>query len=754
MISEHFLAQFRRAGLLFGLALAALLAGLTPNLAQAAFLDPDFNPGASGTVYAIVVQPDGKILVGGGFGNLGGAYRPGIGRLNADGSLDSPFNPGNASVVIRAIALQNDGKILVGGGFSSLAGQPRSSLGRLNADGSLDTAFLDPGVRFNANFGTIEAIAIQSDGKVVIGGWFTEVAGQPRQNIARLNANGSLDAAFNPGANGRVNDLAIQPDGKILVGGEMTLLAGEARNYLGRLNANGALDDSYTINPGQVTDRVYAMALQPDGKLIIGGSLGGHVRRMNSDGSMDFSFVGTAGAVVYAVALQADGRILIGGSFGTVNGRERRAIARLGPDGVPDGSFNPGADLTVLAVAAQADGRVLAGGLFSQMGGVNRNRLGRTNPTTPTPVPDPAFNPTINNQINTVDLQADGKIVLGGTFTEIDGQPRGRVARLHSDGRLDGGFTTGESNGTVYAVAAQTDGKVIVGGNFTLLDGAARAGIGRLNADGSLDTDFNPGTLQGSFGGTVRALAVQADGKILVGGTFTSLGGQPRFNIGRLHSDGSVDADFNPGASSIVLAFLEQPDGKILVGGAFITLAGETQPYFGRLNPDGSLDSSVSPALNNRVEAIALQPDGKILLGGWFSCPGSSGNLVLRLHANGAPDNDFFSCADNPTHWTNGQITSLAALPDGKILLGGFFTRIADKPYETIGRLNSDGRLDGSFNPGTNGFVYAILPLPDDNILVGGTFSEIGGRPQPYIARLTDPLASLTNKVYLPMVTR
>jgi uncharacterized delta-60 repeat protein len=753
MISEHFLAQCRRAGLLFCLALAALLAGLTPNLTQAAFIDSGFNPGASGIVYAIIVQPDGKILVGGGFGNLGGAYRPGIGRLNPDGSLDSPFNPGYTGVV-RALALQNDGKILAGGGFSSLAGQPRSSLGRLNADGSLDTAFLDPGVRFNANFGTVEAIAIQSDGKVVIGGWFTEVAGQPRQNIARLNANGSLDAAFNPGANGRVYDLAIQPDGKILVGGEMTLLAGQARNYLGRLNANGSLDDSYTINPGQVTDRVYAMALQPDGKLIIGGSLGGHVRRMNSDGSMDFSFVGTASAVVYAVALQTDGKILIGGSFGTVNGRERRFIARLGANGVPDGSFNPGANHAVFAVAAQADGRVLAGGLFSQMGDVSRSYLGRVNATAPTPVPDPDFNPAANNLVNRLALQADGKIVLGGSFSEVDGQPRGRVAQLLADGSLDGSFAPGESNGAVSAVAVQADGKVVVGGNFNLLDGQPRGAIGRLNADGSLDATFTPAVQNGTLPGSINAIAIQPDGKIVVGGQFTSLNGQPRFNIGRLHSDGSVDADFSPEASSLVAALLVQPDGKILVGGAFITLAGETQPYFGRLNADGSLDSSVSPALNNRVEAIALQPDGKIVFGGRFTCPGYSSTVVLRLNANGTPDNDFFSCAGTWSHWFNGNIQALVAQPDGKIVVGGLFSRIEDKPYETLGRLNGNGTLDSSFNPATNGFVYALALLPDDSLLVGGNFGDIGGRPQPFVARLVDPLASLTNKVYLPIIIR
>jgi uncharacterized delta-60 repeat protein len=496
------------------------------------------------------------------------------------------------------------------------------------------------------------------------------------------------------------------------------------------------------------------MALQPDGKLIIGGSLGGHVRRMNSDGSMDFSFVGTASAVVYAVALQTDGKILIGGSFGTVNGRERRFIARLGANGVPDGSFNPGANHAVFAVAAQADGRVLAGGLFSQMGDVSRSYLGRVNATAPTPVPDPDFNPAANNLVNRLALQADGKIVLGGSFSEVDGQPRGRVAQLLADGSLDGSFAPGESNGAVSAVAVQADGKVVVGGNFNLLDGQPRGAIGRLNADGSLDATFTPAVQNGTLPGSINAIAIQPDGKIVVGGQFTSLNGQPRFNIGRLHSDGSVDADFSPEASSLVAALLVQPDGKILVGGAFITLAGETQPYFGRLNADGSLDSSVSPALNNRVEAIALQPDGKIVFGGRFTCPGYSSTVVLRLNANGTPDNDFFSCAGTWSHWFNGNIQALVAQPDGKIVVGGLFSRIEDKPYETLGRLNGNGTLDSSFNPATNGFVYALALLPDDSLLVGGNFGDIGGRPQPFVARLVDPLASLTNKVYLPIIIR
>lgn len=240
----------------------------------------------------------------------------------------------------------------------------------------------------------------------------------------------------------------------------------------------------------------------------------------------------------------------------------------------------------------------------------------------------------------------------------------------------------------------------------------------------------------------------------MVGGQFNNLNGQPRLNIGRLHSDGNVDATFNPGASATVSALLVQPDGKILVGGGFVTLAGQTRPYFGRLNADGSLDSSVSPTLNNRVEAIALQPDGKILFGGRFTCPGYSSNVVLRLNANGAPDNDFFNCAGTWSHWFLGNILALVVQPDGKIVVGGLFTRIEGKPYETLGRLNPNGTPDGSFNPTTNGFVYALALLPDDSLLVGGNFGDIGGRTQPFIARLVDPFAGLTNKVHLPIVVR
>jgi uncharacterized delta-60 repeat protein len=181
-----------------------------PALAQSPLPDA-FNPGAGYTVYALAVPADGKILVGGNFGGLGGQQSlNSIGRLNADGTLDTGFNPGADNNVL-SLAQQADGKILAAGWFNRLGGQRRAGIGRLNPDGTLDTSF-DAGAD-----GLVCSLAVQVDGNVLVGGEFTMLGGQSRHHFGRLNADGTLDTSFNPGANGAVLSLALQADGKILV---------------------------------------------------------------------------------------------------------------------------------------------------------------------------------------------------------------------------------------------------------------------------------------------------------------------------------------------------------------------------------------------------------------------------------------------------------------------------------------------------------------------------------------------------------
>jgi len=195
----------------------------------------------------------------------------------------------------------------------------------------------------------------------------------------------------------------------------------------------------------------------------------------------------------------------------------------------------------------------------------------------------------------------------------------------------------------------QADGKILVGGSFATLGGQARNCIGRLNADGTLDPAFNPGA--GGVSPAAFSLAVQADGKVLVGGDF---GGNGWGNIVRLNADGTLDSGFNPGASYYVYSLAVQADGKILVGGGFTTLGGQTRNYIGRLNADGTLDSAFEPAANSEVYSLAVQADGKILVGGLFTTlAGQTRNDVGRLN-NTEPATQSLSFDGSTITWLRG----------------------------------------------------------------------------------------------------
>jgi uncharacterized delta-60 repeat protein len=262
----------------FILTLVTWFAYLTMTLAQTGSIDHSFNPtdigfgngdGANNWVRSTVLQPDGKILIGGSFTAYNGTTRNSIARLNADGSLDASFNPGTgANDWVHSIALQPDGKILIGGKFTAYNGTTRNRIARLNTDGSLDASF-NPGTGADH---WVNSIALQPDGKILIGGEFTAYNGTTSNYIARLNTDGSLDASFNPrtGADHWVNSIALQPDGKILIGGYFDTYNGTTRNRIARLNTDGSLDASF--NPGTgANDGVRSIALQPDGKILIGG---------------------------------------------------------------------------------------------------------------------------------------------------------------------------------------------------------------------------------------------------------------------------------------------------------------------------------------------------------------------------------------------------------------------------------------------------------------------------------------------------
>ncbi len=336
-----------------------------------------------------------------------------------------------------ATAIQPDGKILIGGSFANVLGLARSNIARLNADGTLDLAF-DP----NAN-GTVYTIALQTDGKILVGGdfnGFNSIGGQQRSHIARLDAITGAADSFNPNANNTVHAIAVQADGKILAGGDFNgfnSIGGQARNGIARLDATTGLADSFDPN---ASGRVHTIAVQADGKILVAGqftNIGGqprnYIARLDATTGAADSFNPNANDSVSTIAVQPDGKILVGGFFNGANsigGQPRNYIARLdATTGLAD-SFDPNASVFVFAIAVQSDGKILAGGDFFTIGGQTRNRIARLDATTG--LPD-SFDPNANNSVFSIAVEADGKILVGGSFTSIGGQSRGSFARLSND---------------------------------------------------------------------------------------------------------------------------------------------------------------------------------------------------------------------------------------------------------------------------------------------------------------------------------
>jgi uncharacterized delta-60 repeat protein len=399
-----------------------------------------------------------------------------------------------------------------------------------------------------------------------------------------------------------------------------------------------------------------------------------------------------------------------------------------------------GANNPVYSLARQPDGKVLIGGFFTSYNGTSRNRIARLNVDGS---PDTTFNPGTgaDSWVRSLALQPDGKVLIGGEFSSYNGTARNRIARLNADGSLDTTFNPGTGAGgsvpVVWSLSLQPDGKVLIGGEFSSYNGTPRNFIARLNADGSLDATFNPGTGADDW---VYSLTLQPDGKVLIGGGFTSYNGTTRNRIARLNTNGSLDVPFNPGtgANFPVSSLGLQPDGKVLIGGGFTSYNGMARNRIARLNADGSLDATFNPGTgvggSFAVFSLAVQPDGKVMIGGWFtSYNGTSRNHIARLNADGSLDTTF-----NPGTGANFPVSSLGLQPDGKVLIGGGFTSYNGTSRNRIARLNADGSLDTIFNPGTgaNGTVHSLALQPDGKVLIGGEFTLYNGIYRSRISRV------------------
>ncbi|WP_240345220.1 T9SS sorting signal type C domain-containing protein [Flavobacterium sp. CLA17] len=664
-------------------------------------IDESFNTGKglNGKVYSSYVQLDGKIIIGGSFTAYNGTSSGRLIRLNSDGSPDLSFNTtiGATNGIIYKICQQTDGKILIVGSFTKYNNVTVNRIARLLPNGVLDNSFTTG----TGSPLTITNAEILNDDKILLTGNFTAFNGIATNRIVRLYPDGRVDQGFNIGTafNDDVNAIAVQPDGKIIAGGKFTAYNGIIAKRIIRLNEDGTLDNTFFSGSGLNKDAVHIIKVDASGTIAIGGSFNGfyddsEVNRLfflNPDGTLKSDFYtesGPGSASVLALENNADGSWYVGGSFSVFDGLNQGRLARINADGEYDTTYlsaGIGFNNSVLKVLALENKQTMVFGNFNKFNGKLNSKIARLleNGTV-----DDTFNLAqqgANNVIKTAVLQEDGKIVFSGNFTKYNGLSSNRIARILSDGAVDGTFNLGSGfNNQVYAMAIQPDQKIIVGGNFSLYNNAPANRIVRLLPDGLPDVSFNVGLGANAI---IDVIIIQPDGKILVGGRFTSFNSHLFPGLVRLNSNGSIDSGFSTGAGfdKNVYALALQSDQKIIVGGSFLMYNGISQKRILRLNPNGDLDTtfdSGSGFSKGDVLAILIQPDDRILLGGTFSgtYKTKSSLRMIRLLKTGEYDSSFQAALNNKLH-------TMTFTSDHKLMIGGDFNSVSGLPKHRIARL-------------------------------------------------------------------
>lgn len=528
-------------------------------------------------------------------------------------------------------------------------------------------------------------------------------------------------------------------------------------NKTGLHAQQGKADRTFnTADDGVIGDgfdnMVRTLFLQSDEKLIVGGdylNLNGmpspYLTRLNVNGSIDESFdTGTGlNGKVYTSYVQPDRKIIIGGSFTAYNGTSSGRLIRLNTDGSHDPSFNTTIGATngiIYKICPQTDGKIIVVGSFTKYNNVTVNRIARI---LPNGALDTSFSTGTGSSltITNAEILDDDKILLTGNFTAFNGIITNKIVRLYPDGGVDESFNTGAAfNDDVNAIAVQPDGKIIVGGKFTVYNGVMANRIIRLNLDGTPDNTFISGS--GLSKDAVHVIKIDASGTIAVGGSFNGFYDNTEVNrLFFLNHDGTLKSDFYTGsgpASSSVLALENNAEGSWYIGGSFSVFDGLNQGRLAKITADGEYDTAYLAAgvgFNNSVlKVLALENKKTMVFGNFNKFNGKTSSRIARLLENGTLDETF----NLEQSGANNVIKTAVLQSDGKIVFAGNFTKYNELTCNRIARILSDGTVDTTFNLGSgfNNQVYAMAIQPDQKIIVGGNFSLYNSIPANKIVRL------------------
>ncbi len=737
----------------------------TSILAQGGKNDTTFNivdnvaaQGFNKSITTSTIQLDNKILIAGEFTGYNGRTANKLMRLTVDGKQDESFNAeSGVDGLIKTIAVQPDGKIIIAGEFSTFDGVSVNRIVRLTENGSIDP-FFNSGVGANS---TISKIIIQPDGKILLAGAFTTYDTTHVNGLVRLTSNGSMDQTFVPETNSlsHIYQIGLQPDGKIVIAGKAASLNGGMANFIEiiRLNYTGAKDHSLKscfINVGDAHAQINSICIENTGNILLAGAINdmgnmiryrGLILRVSSEGDI-LDQKNTFW--INELAILTDGKIIAAGFEYLKLMTIKRCVVRLNEDLTVDPTFNYQDKKNYstpyvsqfITLSAQLDGKLIIGGNFSEVNGFVTNNIVRltTNGTV-----DQLFNQHTgaNGTIFVTAVQSNGYIILGGEFSRYNYRSATNITRITKDGELDLSFNTGiGTNGNVYALAIQANGKIIVGGDFTSYNGNKCSNIVRLNADGSFDPSFRYVTANGA----VRKIDIDCEGKVLLGGDFSLINGISKIALARINQRGLLDKRFSPRMdyTSCVYDIRTTYRGKI-----YIAVNYKNTPELSLyskvicLKPDGTADGNFtfSTELFNQINAISITRCGKIIAAGegYYTDPrfDEVKGLVIQYDSEGNADETFNYKGLEP--YLNKSVRTITVLNNNQLIIAGDFSAYESPDRSHIYILNKDGSIDMSFRGSSNNSIYASALVDDNKLIIAGSFSEYTSVVRNGVARIT-----------------
>ncbi|HEV8480956.1 MAG TPA: putative Ig domain-containing protein [Candidatus Eisenbacteria bacterium] len=617
--------------------------------------------------------------------------------------------------MVNALLLSGS-KLYLGGSFTRIG----------NATGCgvpIDTASAAPVSGFPAVTGTIQAAIPDGAGGWFIGGSFTSVGGQPRQNLAHVLADLSV-SGWNPGADQTVFALA-QRNGVVYAGGDFQNIGGSARARLAALDSLSG--SAVAWNPG-ADGTVRALALT-DSVIYASGSFlnAGGVLRLRLVALDLVSGVASpwnpgANGTVFTLATGA-GVVYAGGLFSQLGGSSRVDLGAIDAATGVATPWNPQPDNQVLTLAVSGP-LVYAGGMFTKFAGVSHGRIAALDAATGAAVT--GWNPAANGRV--LALYAKGPVVYaGGEFTIVGGQPRTFVAALDS---VSGNATGWNPSAYAPVLALAPGGSALyVAGSFNGIAGTNRRSLAAVDLTNGAITSWDP-----QANAPVLALAA-GNGTILAGGSFTSAGGQARGAVAALDTLNGAATSWNPGVDNMVSA-LAVSGATAYVGGTFTTLGGQSRSNVGAVDLASGVTTSWNPGIDGQVSTIALSA-GRVYVGGSFTTVNGQGRQNLAV---------VDSATQTVGAWNpNANGTVRALIPTcGEIYAAGFFTTIGGATRNRMALLDATTATAGAWNPNANGPVFSMA-LENGALYTSGLFSTIGGQSRTRVASLDPASGSATS---------